>query len=157
MMLIHSIWSTAVPATTGSMRARQDLAMPMSCTNMACRTRWRCRIGDWPQTSLPGSLLFGNTGNDRIFGGDGEDILIGGEGDDELMGGTGADAYVIRGGGMDTVFDDGMGLWTRHRRVGLARGRRYGRVTFVNAKPCSRASTCLDDLGHPPRFAARRA
>jgi Ca2+-binding RTX toxin-like protein len=69
----------------------------------------RLPYGSTPSThNAPGSLLYGNAGNDQLFGSAGEDILIGGSGKDFLAGGPGDDRYYIldyRAG--DTIFDDG--------------------------------------------------
>jgi Ca2+-binding RTX toxin-like protein len=54
---------------------------------------------------MPGSLLYGNVGNDSLFGAGRNDVLIGGAGDDFLYGGIGNDRYLIMEGGNDTILD----------------------------------------------------
>ena len=52
------------------------------------------------------SLLYGNSGDDRLYGSDGEDILIGGAGNDFMQGGIGSDTYRIDDPhGLDTIFE----------------------------------------------------
>ena len=56
----------------------------------------------------PGSLLYGNAGDDILIGGAFEDVLIGGSGDDDMAGGVGNDSYhILSPDGWDRVFDDG--------------------------------------------------
>jgi Ca2+-binding RTX toxin-like protein len=56
----------------------------------------------------PGSLLYGNQGDDILVGGSLEDMLIGGPGSDYMAGGMGNDTYLLLDeGGGDTIFDDG--------------------------------------------------
>jgi Ca2+-binding RTX toxin-like protein len=58
--------------------------------------------------SAPGSLIYGNDGNDHIIGSPFEDFLIGGSGNNFLEGGMGDDTYIIsETSGNDTIFDDG--------------------------------------------------
>ncbi len=62
----------------------------------------------WPSGNLPGSLLFGNDGDDRLIGSDGADELIGGSGNDYLQGGFGDDSYhLLSLSGTDTIYEDG--------------------------------------------------
>ena len=61
----------------------------------------------WPLSQLPGSLLYGNTGDDHLIGSDGEDELIGGPGNDFLQGGRGGDTYRVARHGVDIVYEDG--------------------------------------------------
>ncbi|RMG33874.1 MAG: hypothetical protein D6720_10615 [Gammaproteobacteria bacterium] len=63
--------------------------------------------GSWALTRLPGSLLYGNLGDDRLIGSDGADELIGGPGNDDLQGGHGSDTYRVDLHGMDRIFEDG--------------------------------------------------
>jgi Ca2+-binding RTX toxin-like protein len=61
-----------------------------------------------PVSGSPGSLLYGNAGNDTLIGGGADDVLIGGTGRDVLMGGGGNDTYVMfEGDGFDLIYDDG--------------------------------------------------
>ncbi|MBV1929082.1 MAG: putative Ig domain-containing protein, partial [Gammaproteobacteria bacterium] len=56
----------------------------------------------------PGSLLYGNAGDDTLSGSSREDVLIGGTGNDLLNGHGGNDRYIIfAGDGSDIIFDDG--------------------------------------------------
>jgi len=58
--------------------------------------------------NIPGSLLFGNDGDDLLIGSGRNDVLIGGRGRDELRGGQGNDRYLLFDGDGETiVFDDG--------------------------------------------------
>lgn len=64
---------------------------------------------DWVDAEyMPGSLLWGNEGDDRLYGSIGMDVLMGGDGDDSMFGGMGGDVYRIQSlTGMDTLFEDG--------------------------------------------------
>ena len=58
----------------------------------------------------PGSLFYGNAGNDSLIGTALADELIGGEGDDYMNGAAGADTYRVLAGanqGWDTIDDQG--------------------------------------------------
>ena len=44
---------------------------------------------------LPGTLLFGNDGDDLLYGGAWDDVLIGGQGSDLLLGDSGDDTYYL--------------------------------------------------------------
>lgn len=53
-------------------------------------------------TTLRGSTLNGDAGNDVLYGGTGDDALNGGDGDDRLVSGGGSDAF-DGGNGVDTI------------------------------------------------------
>jgi Ca2+-binding RTX toxin-like protein len=59
-------------------------------------------------TDAPGSLLYGNNGDDKVRGSQRNDRLIGGKGNDHLYGGKGNDVYYqFQGDGHDIIFDEG--------------------------------------------------
>ena len=61
--------------------------------------------------NIPGSLLYGNDGNDTLIGSGRNDVLIGGKGLDSLRGGRGNDRYILFSGDDESVvFDDGKSL-----------------------------------------------
>lgn len=59
-------------------------------------------------SGVPGSLLYGNDGDDTIFGASNDDVVIGGRGADRMFGGGGNDTYrLFAGDGQDLIFDYG--------------------------------------------------
>lgn len=68
---------------------------------------------------LPGALLFGNDGDDRLYGGLQDDLLIGGRGRDLLQGGRGDDSYQL----LDPAGGDRIIEWGSEPDVGQGNDR----------------------------------